>query len=227
MHDIRTVRADPAAFDAALARRGVEPQAATLLDLDLARRNAISAVEQARAERRQRSKEIGAAKAAGDHEKAELLIAALDARDSVADEEARTAEAALTALLEALPNLLDPDVPDGADESANVVLHQHGTPPTLPFDPKQHFELGEALGMMDFAAAARLAGARFTVLKGPLARLERALGQWMITLHTAEHGYTEISPPLLVNDATLYGTAQLPKFHDQQFRTTDGRWLIP
>ena len=118
-------------------------------------------------------------------------------------------------------------MPDGPDESANVVLHQHGEPPRLDFPPRQHFEIGEALGLMDFAAAAKLAGSRFTVLRGALARLERALGQWMLDLHTEEHGYTETAVPLLVNDATMYGTGQLPKFAEDFFRTTDGRWLIP
>ena len=129
--------------------------------------------------------------------------------------------------LSGLPNILDPDVPDGPDESANVVLSQHGEPRDLGFQPKQHFELGEALGLMDFATAAKLAGARFVVLRGALARLERALGQFMIDLHTREHGYTEMVVPSLVNDATLYGTGQLPKFAEDNFRTTDGRWLIP
>ena len=123
--------------------------------------------------------------------------------------------------------MLDPDVPDGPDETANVVLKQHGEPRDLGFQPKQHFELGEALGMMDFAAAAKIAGARFVVLRGPLARLERALGQFMIDLHTREHGYTEYVVPSLVNDATAYGTDKLPKFADTLFQTTDGRWLIP
>ena len=118
-------------------------------------------------------------------------------------------------------------MPEGRDESANVVQHQHGTPPEFPFTPKQHFELGEALGLMDFATATKLAGARFTVLKGALARLERALGQWMLNLHTEAHGYTESTVPLLVNDGTMYGTGQLPKFAEDLFRTTDGRWLIP
>ena len=130
-------------------------------------------------------------------------------------------------MLESLPNILDAEVPDGRDESANVVQHQHGAPPEFPFQPKQHFELGEALGLMDFATAAKLAGARFTVLKGALARLERALGQWMLNLHTEAHGYTESAVPLLVNDSTMYGTGQLPKFAEDLFRTSDGRWLIP
>ena len=130
-------------------------------------------------------------------------------------------------VLETLPNILDPDVPDGADETANVVLKRWRQPGDLDFPPKQHFELGEALGLMDFATAAKLAGARFVVLRGALARLERALGQFMLDLHTREHGYTEMVVPSLVNDATAYGTDQLPKFADDLFHTTDGRWLIP
>jgi seryl-tRNA synthetase len=130
-------------------------------------------------------------------------------------------------ILESLPNVLDANVPDGPDESANVVLAQHGEPRQFNFSPRQHFELGEALGMMDFATAAKLAGARFTVLRGKLARLERALGQFMLDLHTGQHGYVEMVVPSLVNDATLYGTGQLPKFAEDNFRTTDGRWLIP
>ncbi len=133
----------------------------------------------------------------------------------------------IRSVLEALPNILDADVPDGRDESANVVLKTWGQAPRFDFAPRQHFELGEALGLMDFAGAAKLAGARFTVLRGALARLERALGQFMIDLHTNEHGYEEMTVPSLVNDATVYGTGQLPKFAEDLFRTTDGRWLIP
>ena len=145
------------------------------------------------------------------------------------DIEARAAalEAQIKGELETLPNILDPDVPDGADESANIVLAQHGSPRDLGFQPKQHFELGEALGLMDFAAASKIAGARFVVLRGALARLERALGQFMLDLHTREHAYTEMVVPSLVNDSTAYGTDKLPKFADTMFQTTDGRWLIP
>jgi len=165
---------------------------------------------------------------AGDTATAERLKAEVKAAMDAAA--AATPEAHAQArdeLLAALPNRLDPEVPDGADESANVVLHVHGEKRSPNFEPKQHFELGEALGLMDFATAAKLAGSRFTVLKGALARLERALGQWMITLHTEEHGYAETTVPYLVNDATMYGTGQLPKFSEDLFRTTDGRWLIP
>jgi seryl-tRNA synthetase len=226
MHDIRLVRADPAAFDALLARRGIAPQADALLALDEARRAAIAAGEAAQARRNALSREIGAAMKRGDGPEAERLkaeVAAIAAEAGEADGRSRALDAALALL----PNTLDADVPEGADESANVVLHTQGAARGYGFAPRQHFELGEALGLMDFAAAAQLAGARFTVLRGALARLERALGQWMLDMHGAEHGYTEVSPPLLVNEATMFGTGQLPKFGEDLFRTTDGRFLIP
>lgn len=228
MHDIKAVRADPAAFDAALARRGLPPMAAAVLAHDEARRAAQTAQQEKQARRNAIAKEIGIAKRQGG-DTAALEAEAVGLRDEMAalDAAAAEAERGQTDLLEALPNLLDPEVPEGRDETANVVLHQQGDIPNLPFAPKQHFEIGEALGLMDFGTAAKLAGSRFTVLKGPLARLERALGQWMISLHAEAHGYTETSVPLLVNDATMYGTGQLPKFADDLFRTTDGRWLVP
>ncbi|ONG56143.1 serine--tRNA ligase [Pseudoroseomonas deserti] len=228
MHDIRIVRADPAGFDAGLARRGLAPVAESLLAQDAARRAAQTAAQELQARRNQLSKEIGQAKRSGaDSTALEAEAVAARGRMEALDAEAKAAEDAQNRVLEALPNLLDAGVPEGRDESDNVVLHQHGAPANFAFTPKQHFELGEALGLMDFGAAARLAGARFTVLRGALARLERALGQWMISLHADEHGYSEISVPLLVNDATMYGTGQLPKFEEDLFRTTDGRWLIP
>jgi seryl-tRNA synthetase len=228
MHDIRAVRADPAAFDAALARRGLSPVSAELLTLDAARRAAQTTAQEAQARRNALAREIGQGKRSGaDTSALEAEATELRTRMESLDAEAREAEAAQTRILEALPNLLDADVPEGADESANVVLHQHGDIPNLAFPPKQHFELGEALGGMDFATAVKLAGSRFTVLRGPLARLERAIGQWMLNLHVDEHGYTETVVPLLVNDATMYGTGQLPKFAEDLFRTTDDRWLIP
>ncbi|MBR0659664.1 serine--tRNA ligase [Neoroseomonas oryzicola] len=228
MHDIRAVRADPAAFDAALARRGLAPSSAAILARDEARRAAQSALQDKQARRNAIAKEIGMAKRQGGDTSA-LEAEAVALRDEMAalDAAATEAEREQTVLLEALPNLLDAEVPDGADETSNVVLHQHGDVPNLAFAPKQHFELGEALGLMDFGTATKLAGARFTVLRGALARLERALGQWMITLHTEQHAYSETSVPLLVNDATMYGTGQLPKFGEDLFRTTDDRWLIP
>jgi seryl-tRNA synthetase len=228
MHDIRAVRADPAAFDAALARRGLSPVSAELLTLDAARRAAQTTAQEAQARRNALAREIGQGKRSGaDTSALEAEATELRTRMESLDAEAREAEAAQTHILEALPNLLDADVPEGADESANVVLQQHGDIPNLAFPPKQHFELGEALGGMDFATAVKLAGSRFTVLRGPLARLERAIGQWMLNLHVDEHGYTETVVPLLVNDATMYGTGQLPKFAEDLFRTTDDRWLIP
>ena len=228
MHDIRAVRADPAAFDAALARRGLAATSAAILARDEARRTAQTALQEKQSRRNAIAKEIGMAKRQGG-DTAALEAEAIALRDEMAALEATAAEAEReqTALLEVLPNTLDPEVPDGADETANVVLHQQGEIPEFGFEPKQHFELGEALGLMDFATATKVAGARFTVLKGALARLERALGQWMLALHTEQHGYTEASVPLLVNDAVAYGTDKLPKFADDLFRTTDGRWLIP
>ena len=228
MHDIRALRADPAAFDAALARRGLPPSAAEALRLDDLRVEATRTVQAAQTTRNELSRQIGAAMKAGDTATAERLKAEVKA--AMDDAGAATPDAheqARDELLASLPNRLDPEVPDGADESANVVLHVHGEKRAASFEPKQHFELGEALGLMDFATAAKLAGSRFTVLKGALARLERALGQWMINLHTEEHAYAETTVPYLVNDATMYGTGQLPKFGEDLFRTTDGRWLIP
>ena len=228
MHDIRLIRTDPATFDAALARRGLAPASDAILAEDARRRAAQTEQQQAQARRNALSKEIGQGKRSGaDTSALEAEATALRGRMEALDAEVAAAEAAQLALLEALPNLLAPEVPEGADESANVQLHQHGAPQNFAFTPKQHFELGEALGLMDFAGAAKLAGARFTVLKGQLARLERALGQYMLSLHADEHGYSETTVPLLVNDATMYGTGQLPKFSEDLFRTTDGRWLIP
>jgi seryl-tRNA synthetase len=226
MHDIRAVRADPAAFDAAMARRGLAPQSAVLIALDDARREAIRGTEAAQSRRNELSREIGAAMKRGDQEEAARLkaeVAAIQA--AAASDLPAQRETELTGGLEVLPNILDAEVPEGRDETANVVLHQHGTPAELP-GARQHFELGEALGLMDFAAATRLSGSRFVVLKGQLARLERALGQWMLGLHVDTHGYTEVNPPLLVNATTLYGTNQLPKFEEDLFKTGD-HYLIP
>jgi seryl-tRNA synthetase len=228
MHDIRQLRADPAAFDAALARRGLPPRAQQILEIDVALRKATTEFQAGLARKNALSRAIGIAMAKGDQAEAEKLKAEVEA---IVYWEGHMSPESLDALLrdslEDLPNILDAEVPEGRDESANVVQHQHGAPPEFSFTPKQHFELGEALGLMDFSTAAKLAGARFTVLKGPLARLERALGQWMLNLHTEAHGYTESAVPLLVNDSAMYGTGQLPKFAEDLFRTTDGRWLIP
>jgi seryl-tRNA synthetase len=228
MHDIRAIRADPAGFDVALARRGLPAVTPELMEKDASRRAALTALQELQARRNALARRIGEAKRS-QTDTADLEAEAVELR-AATEEHERRAEALdreIRAVLERLPNVLDADVPEGLDESANVVLAQEGEPRDLGFPPRQHFELGEALGMMDFAAAAKLAGARFTVLRGPLARLERALGQFMIDLHTREHGYTEVSVPYLVNTATAYGTGNLPKFAEDLFQTTDGRWLIP
>jgi seryl-tRNA synthetase len=224
MHDIRTLRADPVGFDTAMARRGLAPLSAELLGLDAARRDQVTRQQEALTRRNELAKQIGMLKRKG-ADTAALEDEARDLRLFLDAFETQRFE--IDERLATLPNILDPDVPDGRDEADNVVLHQHGEPPRPNFAPKQHFELGEALGLMDFAAATRLAGARFTVLRGALARLERALGQWMLTLHATEHGYTETAVPYLVNAASMYGTGQLPKFEEDLFKTTDGRYLIP
>jgi seryl-tRNA synthetase len=228
MHDIRAVRSDPAGFDAALARRGLPPESAELLAQDARRRAALTALQEKQARRNALARGIGQGRRAGaDTSAMEAEATSLRHETERLEKQAAALDEAIRRVLEGLPNALDPDVPDGPDETANVVLKQHGEPRDLGFQPRQHFELGEALGMMDFATAAKIAGARFVVLRGALARLERALGQFMIDLHTREHGYTEYVVPSLVNDAAAYGTDKLPKFADTLFQTTDGRWLIP
>lgn len=228
MHDIRAIRAEPDAFDAAMARRGLVPQSGAILALDASRRQALADLQRVQASRNELSQKIGKAK----REKldtAALEQEAITARGAMEELQAQAdqADAEIRAVLESLPNILQEDVPEGTDETANLVLKSWGEVPSFDFTPRQHFELGEALGLMDFANAAKLAGARFTVLRGALARLERALGQFMIDLHTTDHGYEEMVVPTLVNDAAVYGTSQLPKFAEDLFRTTDGRWLIP
>jgi seryl-tRNA synthetase len=228
MHDIRTLRSDPAAFDAAMARRGLPPQADFILDLDRTRRDRLTRLQEAQARRNALSKQVGQLRRQGGSSAALEADSARLAEEMAEDERgAADMDARIKAILEGLPNILDADVPDGADETANVVLKQWGEPRDLGFAPKQHFELGEALGQMDFATAAKMAGARFTILRGALARLERALGQFMLDLHTGAHGYEETIVPLLVNAAACYGTDKLPKFEEDLFKTTDGRYLIP
>jgi seryl-tRNA synthetase len=228
MHDPRSIRADPAAFDAAMARRGLGAQAASLLAMDQDRRAAQTALQDRQARRNALAKEVGQGRRTGaDTSALEAEAGSLRADMEALEARAASLETALNTALAALPNVLDADVPDGADETGNAELKRHGAPPAFDFAPKQHFELGEALGMMDFERAARMAGSRFTILRGPLARLERALGQFMLDLHVTEHGYAEVSVPTLVNDSAVYGTNQLPKFAEDLFRTTDGRWLIP
>ncbi len=220
MHDIKIIRDDPHAFDAALKRRGLAPQAEALLAIDERRRAAIHAAEQAQARRKAVSSEVGAAKKAKDEARANALMAEVtELKTRLPELEAamRAADDELKAELAAIPNLPLAEVPDGKDEHDNVEHHRFGAKRDYAFTPRPHFELGEALGQMDFEAAAKLSGARFVVLKKGLARLERALGQFMLDLHTTEHGYTEVNPPLLVKDEAMFGTAQLPKFRDDQF----------
>ena len=228
MHDIRWVRDNPAAFDRGLARRGLPPRAEEILALDREWRGAETRAQEAQARRNRAAREIGAAKKRGE-DVAPLLRQNLADRDSEtkASAEAARLRARIDDILVELPNLPAEDVPDGPDETANRVLRHHGEPPHFDFVPLPHEAIGERLGLMDFARAGRLSGSRFVVLRGPLARLERALGQFMLDLHTAEFGYLEVSPPLLVRDEALFGTSQLPKFAEDQFRTTDGYWLIP
>lgn len=230
MHDIKWIRDNPDTFDRGLTRRGLEPQSKALLALDEERRAAITAFEQAQAARNAASKEIGEAKKAKDEARASALMATVTELKNTLPEMEKASAAAekkLNDILAAIPNIPLDEVPDGADEKNNVEHHKSGTPRTYSFTPKQHFDLGEALGQMDFETAAKLSGARFVVLKSGLARMERALGQFMLDVHTSEHGYTEINPPILVRDDTMFGTAQLPKFADDQFRAGDDFWLIP
>ena len=222
MHDIRFIRDNPDTFDAALKRRGLEPQSSRLIALDEKRRVAIQAAETAQARRNAASKEIGEAKKNKDEEKARGLLAEVAVlKESIPEKEAdeKTASRELNDALAEIPNLPLDDVPDGKNENDNVERHHFGARRDYAFKPKQHFELGEALGQMDFETAAKLSGARFVVLKKSLARLERALGQFMLDVHTSEpHNYTEIAPPLLVRDEVMFGTAQLPKFEEDQFK---------
>lgn len=228
MHDIKMIREDANGFDVALARRGILPLSSELLEIDEQRRAALAQLQTLQAQRNEIAKKIGLAKRnKQDSAALEAEGGALRAQIEALDAQAPRLEALLKDMLAKIPNLLDVVVPDGKDESANRLEKQWGEPKHFGFQPKAHFELGEALGLMDFAGAAKLAGARFTVLKGALARLERALGQFMLDVHTGEHGYSETVVPLLVNDASMFGTGQLPKFSEDLFRTTDGRWLIP
>lgn len=230
MLDIKWIRENPEALDAALAKRGAEAQSGQLIALDEARRSHVGALQALQERRNAASKEIGKAMAAKDQAAADSLkaeVAKLKDELQAGEAKERELDEALKHALSVLPNIPLEDVPVGRDESDNVEVRASGSKPDLGFETKEHFELGEALGMMDFERAAKMSGARFTILSGGLARLERALGQYMLDLHTGEHGYTEVNPPLMVNDAAAYGTDKLPKFGDDLFRTTDGRWLIP
>lgn len=228
MHDLKALRADPAAFDAALARRGLSPVGQQLVSDDEERRAALAALQEAQGARKALAKEIGLLKRQK-LDTAEIEAKAVALRDQIAglEERANTIQTRIDDVLKSLPNRLDASVPDGKSEDENVVVHVRGEKREFAFEAKQHFELGEALGLMDFPTAAKLSGTRFVVLRGALARLERALGQFMLDTHTTEFGYSETSVPLLVNDDAMYGTDKLPKFAEDSFRTEDGRWLIP
>ncbi|MCP1844662.1 seryl-tRNA synthetase [Bradyrhizobium sp. USDA 4524] len=228
MHDIKAIRDNPTAFDAGLKRRGLEALSPSLLAIDEKRRAAILASEQAQARRNAASKEIGEAKKAKDEARAAKLMAEVAELKTTMPElelAAKSSDDELTKELSSIPNLPLDEVPDGTDEYGNVEHHVYGKKRDYGFAPKLHDDLGTALGYMDFEAAAKLSGARFVVLKKGLARLERAIGQFMLDLHTGEHGYTEINPPLLVRDAVMFGTGQLPKFEDDQFWAIKGELL--
>lgn len=230
MFDLKFIRENPDAFDAALKRRGEEPIAEEIIALDASRRAVQTEAQAAQARRNEASKLIGKAKGQGNEEEAQALMAevgGLKSRLTEMEEEERALGEKLDTLLMGLPNMVHDDVPDGESEDDNVEVRTWGKPATLDFDAKEHFELGEQLGMMDFERAAKLSGSRFVVLKGELARLERALGQFMLDLHTIEHGYTEVLAPAMVRDSALLGTGQLPKFGDDAFKTTTDHWLIP
>jgi seryl-tRNA synthetase len=229
MHDIRSIRENPEAFDTALARRGVEASAAAILALDAERRAVATRTQEAQNRRNEASKAIGAAKAQKREDEAQALmaeVAELKQRLPALEQEERELSAKLQDALARLPNLPLPEVPEGEDEAGNVEVARWGTPRSFAFTPKEHADLGPALGL-DFETGAAISGARFTFLRGQVARLQRALGQFMLDKQSGENGYVECAPPLLVRDEAVLGTGQLPKFAEDLFRTTDGRWLIP
>ncbi|MBT5808840.1 MAG: serine--tRNA ligase [Rhodospirillaceae bacterium] len=228
MHDLRLIRENPTDFDTGLTRRGIDPVSVEILNLDRDRRSAQTALQEMLQRRNEVSRQVGGAKKAGEDASA-LVIEVQSLKQKIADteNEQRNLASRLDALLEGLPNLPSPNTPDGEDETDNVEVRSFGEKPSFDFAPKEHFDLGEALDLMDFEFASRLSGSRFVVLKGALARMERALASFMLDLHTEEHGYTEVLPPVLVKEEALYNTGQLPKFSEDLFRTTDGYWLIP
>jgi len=229
MHDIAYIRSNPQEFDAALARRGAEPVADRIVALDAHKREATTRVQQAQSRRNEASKAIGQAMGQGDKDKAEALkaeVAEIKASMPEWEEAERAAAAELDHLLATLPNLPAEDVPDGADENDNVEMAQWGEKRSFDFEPREHADIGPALGM-DFETGTKLSGARFTFLRGDIARLHRALAQFMLDKQTRENGYTECNPPVLVGDEAMYGTDKLPKFAEDSFRTTDDRWLVP
>jgi len=229
MFDLKALRDNPDLFDAGWKKRGLEPQAQSILAADEELRGLKTRLQEAQSERNEASKKIGKAKASGDEAQAEILIAEvadLKSEIQLGEDRARDAEADLDYRLSALPNLPADDVPVGEDETANVEVRKYGEPKAFNFEAREHFDLGEMLGLMDFEGATALSGSRFVVLKGALARLERALGQFMIDLQTAEHGYDEVNPPYLVRSDAMFGVGQLPKFEEDAFKTTNDYYLI-
>ena len=230
MFDIKWIRDNAEAFDAGLDNRGLEPLSAKLIEIDERRRAAIGVLEAAQARRNAASKEIGKAKGAKDDALAAKLmdeVAALKETIAKGEQDERERNAELKDALSVIPNLPREDVPVGVDETGNKEVRRVGEARKFDFAPKQHFEIGEALGLMDFETAGKVSGARFAFLKGALSRLDRALGSFMLDLHTGTFGYTEMNPPLLVRDDAAYGTGNLPKFAEDLFQTTNGYWLIP
>ena len=228
MLDIKAIREDAHAFDAGIARRGLEPMAADLIEIDKRRREAQTTAQELQTRRNELSKIIGQKKSQGEDTDAEMKEVA-ESKDAQAEAEAAVKKAGdkLDEILSEIPNIPADDVPEGADEDDNLELRKWGEPKDLGFDAKEHFDLGEALGQMDFETAAKMSGARFVVLSGALARMERALSAFMLDLHTNENGYTEANPPALVRDNALYGTGQLPKFEEDLFKMEEGFYLIP
>ncbi len=230
MHDIKAIRENPEAFDRALARRGLKAKARAILAFDESRRATITAAEQALADRNAASKLIGKAKATGDEAEFERLRALVaEKKDEIVqlENKAKSAEAEFKNLLLTLPNSPLDETPDGADESDNVEIRRWGSPRAFDFDPREHWEIGEAMGLMDFEAAAKLSGARFVVMKGAMIRLHRAIAQFMLDTHVDQNGLTEVWTPVLVRDEAMLGTGQLPKFAEDSYQTTNGWWLIP
>ncbi|PRY90197.1 serine--tRNA ligase [Donghicola tyrosinivorans] len=230
MHDIRYIRENAAAFDAALARRGMEPVSPSILAVDTARREKILAAETAQAEQNKASKEVGAAKARGDEDEFQrlrTLVADKKAEVARLNDEAKAEDAKLAEMLMGIPNLPFDDVPDGADEEDNVEIKRWGTPREIDFDAKEHFEIAGVVPGMDFATAGKLSGSRFVVLTGSIARIHRALAQFMVNTHVDENGLTEAWTPVLVREEMMYGTGQLPKFGEDSYQTTNGWWMVP
>jgi seryl-tRNA synthetase len=230
MHDIRLIRETPEVFDAAMKRRKSDVSSSDVLAIDAARRAKIGAAEEAKAAQNAASKEVGAAKAKGDEaefERLRALVGEKKAEVARLNDEAKGEDAKLSELLMSLPNIPFEDVPDGADEDDNVEIHRWGTPRTFPFAPKEHYDLPSVVPGMNFELGAKLSGSRFVVLQGAIARLHRALAQFMLDTHSEQNGFTETWAPVLVNEAMMYGTGQLPKFGEDSYQTTEGMWLIP